>query len=145
MHAVTDQSILGIEFDNHGLFYLDASRVRRPISRLSGGEKALVGLCLRIALAEQVQSITRTGNIRILILDEVLASLDEERRDAVQRIFDDVLQRGVFEHIIMITHLEAVKQDWQAAMVEVEKIDGKTSSVLQRSAVYHGLAEEQEV
>ncbi len=145
LHAVTDQSILGIEFDNHGLFYLDASRVRRPISRLSGGEKALVGLCLRIALAEQVQSITRTGNIRILILDEVLASLDEERRDAVQRIFDDVLQRGVFEHIIMITHLEAVKQDWQAAMVEVEKIDGKTSSVLQRSAVYHGLAEEQEV
>lgn len=119
--------------------------MRRPISRLSGGEKALVGLCLRIALAEQVQSITRTGNIRILILDEVLASLDEERRDAVQRIFDDVLQRGVFEHIIMITHLEAVKQDWQAAMVEVEKIDGKTSSVLQRSAVYHGLAEEQEV
>jgi exonuclease SbcC len=130
-HAVTDQSILGLRFDhdNH-LIYLDASHHPRSVARLSGGEKALVGLCLRLALAEQAQAITRTGKVRFLVLDEVLSSLDDERREAVQRIFEDVLHRGVFEHIIMITHLDAVKHGWRGATLEVHKIDSKTSKVI---------------
>jgi DNA repair protein SbcC/Rad50 len=129
-HAVTDQSILGLEFDEDELKYRDASNSLQPIaSRLSGGEKALVGLCLRIALAERAQAVAGTGRVRFLVLDEVLSSLDEERRDAVQRIFVDVLQRGVFEHIIMITHLDVVKQDWQASGLEVLKVSSKTSKV----------------
>ena len=106
MHAVTDQSILGVRFDKDEFQYLDASNVAYTVSRLSGGEKALVGLCLRIALAEQAQAIARTGRVKFLILDEVLSSLDDERCDAVQRIFADVQKRGIFEHIIMITHLD---------------------------------------
>src|SRR5262249_43659910 len=61
-HAITDQSILGIRFDHDSLVYLDASHHPRPVkTRSSGGEKALMGLCLRIALAEQAQAITHTG------------------------------------------------------------------------------------
>lgn len=130
LHAITDQSILGIQFDGDNLYYLDASQVRRSISRLSGGEKALVGLCLRIALAEQAQAITNTGKVRLLILDEVLSSLDDERREAVQRIFEDVQQRGIFEHIIMITHLDAVKHNWRGIQLQVEKVDTKTSKIV---------------
>jgi DNA repair protein SbcC/Rad50 len=129
-HAVTDWSILGLHFDPDNLVYLDASHDPRSIARLSGGEKALVGLCLRIALAEQAQAITRTGKVRFLVLDEVLSSLDDERREAVQRIFEDVLHRGIFEHIIMITHLDAVKHGWRGATLEVHKIDSKTSKVI---------------
>jgi exonuclease SbcC len=129
-HAVTDQSILGLRFDPDSLVYLDASHHPRSVARLSGGEKALVGLCLRIALAEQAQAITRTGKVRFLVLDEVLSSLDDERREAVQRIFEDVLRRGIFEHIIMITHLDAVKHGWRGATLEVHKVDSKTSKVI---------------
>lgn len=129
-HSITDQSVLGIEFVNDDLKYRDASNILQPIDRLSGGEKALVGLCLRIALAERAQAITNAGKMRLLILDEVLSSLDEERRDAVQRTFADVLRRGVFEHIIMITHIDAVKQGWQAAGMEVRKTGSKTSEVV---------------
>lgn len=129
-HAVTDQSILGIRFDQDSLVYLDASHHPRSVARLSGGEKALVGLCLRIALAEQAQAIARTGKVRFLVLDEVLSSLDDERREAVQRIFEDVLRRGIFEHIIMITHLDAVKHGWRGATLEVHKVDSKTSKVI---------------
>jgi DNA repair exonuclease SbcCD ATPase subunit len=110
-HAVTDQSILGIRFDHDRLVYLDASHHPRSVARLSGGEKALVGLCLRIALAEQAQAITRTGKVRFLVLE-------------------DVVRRGIFEHIIMITHLDAVKHGWRAATLEVHKIDSKTSKVI---------------
>jgi exonuclease SbcC len=129
-HAITDQSLLGIQFEGQQLSYLDASGVTRPISRLSGGEKSLVGLCLRIALAEQAQAITRTGKVSFLILDEVLSSLDDERCSAVQRIFEDVQQRGIFEHILMVTHLDSVKQGWRAAGLEVRKKDTKTSEVI---------------
>jgi exonuclease SbcC len=130
MHAVTDQSILGVKFDKDEFQYLDASNSAYPVSRLSGGEKALVGLCLRIALAEQAQAIARTGRVKFLILDEVLSSLDDERCDAVQRIFADVQKRGIFEHIIMITHLDSVKQGWRANGLVVQKVDGKMSTVI---------------
>ncbi|MCQ3976140.1 MAG: hypothetical protein DPW09_22155 [Anaerolineae bacterium] len=130
LHAITDQSILGIQFDGDNLYYLDASQVCRSVSRLSGGEKALVGLCLRIALAEQAQAITNAGKVRLLILDEVLSSLDDERREAVQRIFEDVQQRGIFEHIVMITHLDTVKHNWRGIQLQVEKVDTKTSRIV---------------
>lgn len=130
MHAITDQSILGVQFDKDEFQYLDASRVPRPISRLSGGEKSLVGLCLRIALAEQAQAIARTGRVSFLILDEVLSSLDEERCEAVQRIFEDVQNRGIFEHILMITHLDTVKQNWRANGLVIQKLNGKISQVI---------------
>jgi recombinational DNA repair ATPase RecF len=109
MHAIIDQSILGVKFDRDEFQYLDANYSPHPVSRLSGGEKALVGLCLRIALAEQAQTITKTGHVKFLVLDEVLSSLDDERSEAVKRIFDDVLQRGIFEHSIMITHLVSAR------------------------------------
>lgn len=131
LHAITDQTILGIQFlGNNELHYFDAAYESHPIDRLSTGEKSLVGLCLRIALAEQAQSIARTGKVRFLFLDEVLSSLDDERCEAVQRIFEDVLQRGIFEHIIMVTHLDTVKQGWRAAGLEVRKVTSKTSKVI---------------
>jgi DNA repair exonuclease SbcCD ATPase subunit len=149
LHAVTDGSILGVEFDEQGrLYYLDASYARRLVTktRPSGGEKALIGLCLRIALAEQAQSIARTGKLRFLVLDEVLSSLDDERRDAVEQIFEDVQQRGVFEHIIMITHLDAVKQGWRANGLEVRKVGTKESKVapVKMGEAVSDLAEEYE-
>lgn len=147
IHAVTDQSILGVRFDKDELQYLDASNIAYPVSRLSGGEKALVGLCLRIALAEQAQAIARTGRMKFLVLDEVLSSLDDERCDAVQRILADVQRRGIFEHIIMITHLDSVKQGWQANSLVVQKVDGKTSKIISGPAgeVSTDVAEEIEV
>ena len=129
-HAITDQSLLGVRFEKDEFQYLDASNIPYPVSRLSGGEKALVGLCLRIALAEQAQAIARSGRVKFLILDEVLSSLDDERCDAVQRIFADVQKRGIFEHIIMITHLDSVKQGWHANGLVVQKVDGKMSTVI---------------
>ena len=68
--------------------------------------------------------------MKFLILDEVLSSLDDERCDAVQRIFADVQKRGIFEHIIMITHLDSVKQGWHANGLVVQKVDGKMSTVI---------------
>jgi DNA repair exonuclease SbcCD ATPase subunit len=129
LQAITDGSIHRIEFSaNHELWYRDASYALQPVSRLSGGEKAVVGVCLRIALAEQALQVSQSGRMRFLILDEVLGSLDEERLEAMQTVFDSVQQTGFFEHVIMVTHLESVKQNWQGSRLNVRKVDTKSSS-----------------
>ena len=133
--AMSDGSILGVQFEEDGdPMYLDASHARQPVSRLSGGEKALVGLCLRIAVAEHALRLARSGRLRFLVLDEVLSSLDDERREAMQRVFDDVQRNGVFDHIVMITHLEAVRHAWHGTRLEIGKVGAKTSQVLIASA-----------
>ncbi len=48
----------------------------------------------------------------------------------MKRIFGDVAQRGIFDHIIMITHLDTVKQSWYAHWLSVQKLDGKISGVI---------------
>ena len=65
----------------------------------------------------------------------------------MKRIFDDVLQRGIFEHIIMITHLDTIKQSWHAHGLVVQKLDGKMSTVISISSgeVPMDLTEEIEV
>jgi len=130
-YAITDQTILGIKFNRkQELEYLDASSKPFSVDRLSGGEKALVGLCLRIALAEQAQKIAGQGRLHFLILDEVLGALDDERREAVERIFEDVCHNKIFEYLILITHLDIVKQSWNAHSIELEKVDAKSSRIV---------------
>jgi exonuclease SbcC len=128
--AITDQSILDVKITDNDFFYMDCSHTLRSMTRLSGGEKSLVGLCLRIALAEQAQCLVKTGKLNFLILDEVLSSLDDERCTAVQQILEDVQRRGIFQHIIMITHLDRVKHGWPGRMLEVRKDGPKTSTVV---------------
>ncbi|GHP00354.1 hypothetical protein KSF_104010 [Reticulibacter mediterranei] len=70
-----------------------------------------------------------TGKIRFLVLDEVLSALDKERCDAVKHIFADVQRRGIFDQIVMITHLESVKHGWPGTILEFSKNGEKTSMV----------------
>jgi DNA repair exonuclease SbcCD ATPase subunit len=130
VQAVRDGSIQGVRLGESRLRYLDGSHTLQDTARLSGGEKALVGLCLRIAVAEQALAIAQMGRPRFLILDEVLSSLDEERLEQVQQVFNEVVQRGLFEHIIMVTHLESVKQTWQGARLDVRKDVGAATSTI---------------
>ena len=69
------------------------------------------------------------------------------KSDAVQRIFEDVQQRGIFEHIIMVTHLDTVKQSWRATGLEVQKVGSKSSKVISvpPGEVHMDSAEELEV
>lgn len=122
LSTLTNQAIHTVDLDGEGnLFYRDQLRFRHPAVRLSGGEQALVGLCIRLALAERAQAIASEGRVKFLVLDEVLGSLDDERRRQVQLIFDTVLGNGTFDYIVMITHLDEVKNLWAAHRLEVRR------------------------
>jgi hypothetical protein len=128
--AVPDGAIRELRFTTENeIEYLDVDGRRHAVGRLSGGEATVAGLCLRLAVAEQAQAIVAGGRLRILVLDEVLAALDDERLEAVGRVFEELQSRHVFDHIVLVTHLEAVRSNWPGAGLQVKKVDSTTSEL----------------
>lgn len=89
----------------------------KPI--VSGGEEDILNLCMRISLSHMLAE--RAGqHFSLLILDEVFGSLDERRRGNVLTLLEKLRNR--FEQIIIITHLDDVKDGVQH-LIEVEYDD----------------------
>lgn len=81
-----------------------------PKRVISGGEEDILNLCMRIALSHMLAE--RAGQrFSLLMLDEVFGSLDESRRSNVLALLEKLRQR--FEQIIIITHLDDVKEGVQ--------------------------------
>lgn len=74
---------------------------------ISGGEEDVVALSLRLALSELIQE--RQGRpMSLLILDEVFASLDADRR---QSVLDRLIAlKDRFSQILVISHIEEINQ-----------------------------------
>lgn len=78
-----------------------------PKPVISGGEEDIVNLCMRLALSSILAD--RAGHtFSLLILDEVFGALDEQRRGNVLFLLDKL--RGRFEQIIIVTHLEDIRE-----------------------------------
>lgn len=75
---------------------IDSDGVEYNISVLSGGERSIVALALRIAIG----SLITGENAGLLWLDEVLPAQDKERRDAIL----SVLRSLPIHQIVMINH-----------------------------------------
>ena len=83
---------------------------RRSIRTLSGGQTFQASLCLALALAESVQSQTRTRQ-NFFFLDEGFGSLD---RDSLQVVFDTLKSLRKENRIVgIISHVEELQQEIQ--------------------------------
>jgi exonuclease SbcC len=79
--------------------------IPKPV--ISGGEEDLANLVLRLAISEMIAE--RAGqSFSLLVLDEVFGSLDESRRQNVVGLLQRLHDR--FEQIILITHIESVRE-----------------------------------
>ncbi len=103
--------------------------VNKKQSQLSGGDKAAIGLGMRIGISELLKRVRPLKNAAyqppkpdILILDEPLASLDSERRE---KVLDGLLQDKKFSQIFLITHTD-IKNRMAAPMISVKML--KTGS-----------------
>ncbi|RMD85825.1 MAG: hypothetical protein D6808_04570, partial [Candidatus Dadabacteria bacterium] len=68
---------------------------------ISGGEEDLLNICVRLALSQIIAE--RSGHsFSMLIMDEILGSLDEERRKNTLTLLDGL--RNIFDQVILITH-----------------------------------------
>jgi exonuclease SbcC len=90
--------------DSYNLTVLEDG-VPKPV--ISGGEQDVANLCLRLAISQMIAE--RAGqSFSLLILDEVFGSLDEARRQNVVELLRGLQDR--FEQVILITHIEQVRE-----------------------------------
>lgn len=102
---LTDARYSELELDDQYNVLVLEEGVPKPV--ISGGEEDLANLVLRLAISQMIAE--RAGQtFSLLILDEIFGSLDESRRHNVVELLRRLQDR--FEQVILITHIEAVRE-----------------------------------
>jgi exonuclease SbcC len=105
LSELTDARYTEMELDDQYNIVILEDGIPKPV--LSGGEEDLANLVLRLAISQMIAE--RAGqNFSLLILDEVFGSLDEARRFNVVELLRGLQDR--FEQVILITHIEPVRE-----------------------------------
>ena len=102
---------------------------------ISGGEEDIANLSLRLAISQMIAQ--RSGRtLSLLILDEVFASLDENRRNNVITLLNSLT--NCFEQVILITHVDDIKEGIDNIIsVEYDEEYG-CSNVISNPQIYSG-------
>ncbi len=98
-----------------------------PISRFSGGEKDLINLCLRVGISRVLVSLSSQksfARVQSLFLDECFGSFDVERRKNLLAALNEL--RKYFAQIVLITHIEEIKEALPEAFLVEEMEDGSS-------------------
>ncbi len=97
-----------------------------PIDRFSGSEIDLANLALRVAISTHLSRVSG-ADVGLMVLDEVLGSLDEERKDLMVRALG--MLAGRFHQLFVITHAERIKDQFPASIV-VQKTGRRRSTAV---------------
>jgi exonuclease SbcC len=102
---LTDGRYTELELDDQYNIIVLEEGIPKPV--ISGGEEDIAHLVLRLAISQMIAE--RTGqSFSLLVLDEVFGSLDELRRTNVVELLRRLHDR--FEQVIVITHIESVRE-----------------------------------
>lgn len=82
---------------------------------LSGGEKDLASLCLRIAISKRVSSLAGREKMGFLALDEVFGSQDEARREGLINALNFI--SGDFNQIFVVSHNADVQEKFDKRLM----------------------------
>jgi exonuclease SbcC len=123
---LTDARYAELELDDQYRLTVLEDGIPKPV--ISGGEEDLANLVFRLAISQMIAE--RAGQaFSLLILDEVFGSLDESRRHNVVELLRRLRDR--FEQVIVITHIESVR-DGLDRVIEVRYDDETGASVVEQ-------------
>jgi exonuclease SbcC len=126
LSELTDARYTELELDDQYNIVILEDGIPKPV--LSGGEEDLANLVLRLAISQMIAE--RAGqNFSLLILDEVFGSLDEARRFNVVELLRGLQDR--FEQVILITHIEPVREGLDRVITVRYDADNGSSIVTQ--------------
>lgn len=129
---LTDARYSELELDDQYNIIVLEDGIPKPV--ISGGEEDLANLVLRLAISQMIAE--RAGQaFSLLILDEVFGSLDESRRDNVVELLRRLQDR--FEQVILITHIESVREGLDRVIEVRYDEESGTSRVRQSEDVEH--------
>ncbi len=125
---LTDGRYSELELDDQYNIVVLEDGVPKPV--ISGGEEDLAHLVLRLAISQMIAD--RAGqSFSLLILDEVFGSLDEARRHNVIELLRRLHDR--FEQVILITHVESVREGLDR-VIAVRYDEERGCSVVEQTA-----------
>lgn len=128
-----------VEFDDDYAVKIASDGDNFALDRFSGGEQDLVSLCLRIAISKELSERAGSAGSNFIVLDEVFGSQDVERKSAILDALDGL--SGEFGQILLITHIEDVREALPYALHIIEDKDGSSRiEVESRHAAPAGLA-----
>jgi exonuclease SbcC len=96
------------------------------IERFSGSETDLANLALRVAISTHLSRVSG-ADVGLMVLDEVLGSLDEERKDLMVQTLGRLA--GRFHQLFVVTHAERVKDQFPA-VIQVRKTRRRRSEAV---------------
>ena len=118
---LTDARYSELELDDQYNIIILEEGVPKPV--ISGGEEDIANLVLRLAISQMIAE--RAGqSFSLLVLDEIFGSLDEARRNNVVDLLRRLQDR--FEQVILITHIESVREGLDR--VVTVRYDGETGT-----------------
>ncbi|MEP6507306.1 MAG: SMC family ATPase [Gemmatimonadales bacterium] len=127
LRELMDSRTAEIELDEKYNITVLEDGIGKPV--LSGGEEDLANLVLRLAVSQMIAE--RSGQaFSLLVLDEVFGSLDETRRFNVLELLRALRDR--FEQVILITHIESVR-DGLDQVISVRYDSSLAASVVEQS------------
>lgn len=94
LDTVSQGTLTNLTRKSDGDFWVDEGEVGVPVAELSGAQRTMVGLCLRIALTKVFY-----GDGLVLLLDEVTDSMSDTNAAAVASLLS-----GVGMQVIMVSH-----------------------------------------
>src|SRR5258706_6170922 len=128
LRELLDSRTVEIELDEKYNLTILEDGITKPV--LSGGEEDIANLVLRLAVSQMIAE--RSGQaFWLLILDEIFGSLDDVRRFNVLELLRVLGDR--FEQVILITHIEGVK-DGVDQVISVRYDPASASSIVESSA-----------
>lgn len=98
------------------------------VSTLSGGEKDLAALCLRIAISKRISSLAGRQNMGFLALDEVFGSQDRERREELLLALNVISKE--FKQIFVVSHNEDVQDQFPHRLNIIQKGGNSTVQMI---------------
>ncbi|KAB2907064.1 MAG: SMC family ATPase [Ignavibacteriales bacterium] len=92
----------GLEITNDLEININREGRTVPLSTLSGGEKDLAAICLRVAISREIVNSLSGGKIGFLAFDEVFGAQDEERRELLLQALQQLSEH--FKQVFVVSH-----------------------------------------
>jgi len=128
LSQLTEGKYGGMRLDENYQMWLYDQGEEFRLERFSGGEVDLANLCLRLAISRMIME--RSGNqMNFLVLDEIFGSQDQSRKRSILETLGQLQKQ--FRQILLITHIDDVKDNVSAVMRVRENENGSSTVVLE--------------
>ena len=124
---ITKGRYFGLAINEDFSFTVIRDNNKVPLETLSGGEKDLASICLRIAISKRIAALAGRKNMGFLALDEVFSSQDQKRREELINTLQAISKD--FKQIFVITHNQDVEEVFPSRLI-IQKTGNFSSALL---------------